>query len=397
MTIHLKIGITIIVSLGFVLLIGWTSVTNQGPQPSWQGKIVTDKNIRVVNNPAEPLFGELILQLEQDLSIGGNENDDNYYFPKGVRGLSVDDEGNIYVTDGGNRRIQKYDKTGKYVQTIGRGGQGPGEYQSPSRILFDEEGSLCVYDSPAIHFFHKDGTFIKKVVLKIFINDPVITTGRFVYGITPASFRPGGPKESIAKMDLEGTLAQTVAEFQVEYDVNRNIIAWHGYSNHLSLSPISLKSFCYGYSAEYKIYLADSEGKTILIMTKDEKPKSITSEEKAAIRKVGPWGGYLRSGNQNLEEGIVFPPQRPYFTLLRTDGAGRIYVERRKSILDKSSEMLYDIFCTDGYYLYKMQLGFRPIFMKAGFIYEVRENKETGDVKIIRYKIKNWEQIKVGI
>jgi len=397
MSVRLKIGITIILFLGIAVFMGWTSVASPVSQPSWKGKIVTENGVKMVKNPAEPFYGELILQLEQDLSIGGNENDDNYYFPKRVQGLTVDDEGNIYVTDGGNRRIQKYDKTGKYVQTIGRRGQGPGEYQSPGRILFDDEGNLCVYDSPAIHFFHKDGTFIKKVVLKTFISYPVITSGRFVYGITPASFQPGGPKESIAKMDLEGTLAQTVAEFQVEYDVSRNIIAWHGYSNRLSLSPISLKSFCYGYSAEYKIYLADSEGKTILTMTKDEKPKSITSEEKAAIRKAGPWGGYARPGNQNLEEGIVFPPHRPYFTLLQTDGAGRIYVERRKSILDKSSEMLYDIFCTDGYYLYKMQLGFGPIFMEPGFVYEARENKETGDVKIIRHKIKNWEQIKDGI
>jgi hypothetical protein len=397
MSIRSKIGITIILSLGIVLLIGWTSVINQGPQPSWKGKIVTENGVKIVKNPAEPLYGELILQLEEDLSIGGNENDDNYYFPKRVQGLTVDDEGNIYVTDGGNRRIQKYDKTGKYVQTIGRRGQGPGEFQSPGRILFDNEGNLCVYDSAAIHFFHKDGTFIKKVVLKTFINDPLITVGGFVYGITPASFQPGGPKESIPKMDSEGTLAQTVAEFQVEYDVSRNIIAWHGYSNHLSLSPISLKSFCYGYSAEYKIYLADSEGKTILTMTKDEKPTSITSEEKAAIRKVGPWGGYARPGNQNLEDGIVFPPHRPYFTLLQTDGASRIFVMRRKSVLDKSSEMLYDIFCADGYYLYKMRLGFRPIFMMAGFIYEARENKETGDITIVRHKIKNWDQIKEGI
>jgi hypothetical protein len=73
------------------------------------------------------------------------------------------------------------------------------------------------------------------------------------------------------------------------------------------------------------------------------------------------------------------------------------FMERMKSILDTSSELRYDIFCADGYYLYKMRLGFRPIFMKVGYIYEVRENKETGDVKIIRYKVKNWDQIKAGI
>jgi hypothetical protein len=132
-------------------------------------------------------------------------------------------------------------------------------------------------------------------------------------------------------------------------------------------------------------------------MTKAEKPSSITSEEKDAIRKEGPYAAVWRSGNPKSEEGIVFPWYRPYFSRLQSDGAGRIYVMKRKSILDKSPEMRYDIFCADGYYLYKMRLGFRPIFMKVGYIYEVRENKETGDVKIIRYKVKNWDQIKAGI
>jgi hypothetical protein len=104
MSVRSKIGITTILSLGIILLIGWTSVANQGSQLSWKGKIVTENGVKVVKNPAEPLYGELILQLEQDLSIGGNESDDNYYFPKGVWELNVDDQGNIYAADGGNRR-----------------------------------------------------------------------------------------------------------------------------------------------------------------------------------------------------------------------------------------------------------------------------------------------------
>jgi hypothetical protein len=70
MSVRSKIGITTILSLGIILLIGWTSVANQGRQPTWKGKIVTENGVKVVKNPTEPLYGELILQLEQDLSIG---------------------------------------------------------------------------------------------------------------------------------------------------------------------------------------------------------------------------------------------------------------------------------------------------------------------------------------
>jgi hypothetical protein len=96
----------------------------------WKGKVVIENGVKVVQNPAEPLYAEFSFELQKELTIGGDPNNEAYYFPKGAR-LSVDEEGNLYVCDGGNRRIQTYDKSGKYVRTIGRQGQGPGEYMYP--------------------------------------------------------------------------------------------------------------------------------------------------------------------------------------------------------------------------------------------------------------------------
>ena len=36
--------------------------------------------------------------------------------------IDIDKEGNVYVTDTGNNRIQKYDSNGNYVLKWGRGG-----------------------------------------------------------------------------------------------------------------------------------------------------------------------------------------------------------------------------------------------------------------------------------
>ncbi|MFC1554878.1 6-bladed beta-propeller [candidate division KSB1 bacterium] len=52
--------------------------------------------------------------------------DSNYSFHQ-PNDLAVDDEGNIYVLDSGNCRIQKFDKNGTYLSTMGRRGEGPGE------------------------------------------------------------------------------------------------------------------------------------------------------------------------------------------------------------------------------------------------------------------------------
>jgi len=40
---------------------------------------------------------------------------------------------------------------------------------------------------------------------------------------------------------------------------------------------------------------------------------------------------------------------------------------------------------------------FLPELVKNGYLYNIEENDETGDVFIKRYKIKNWGKIKEGI
>jgi hypothetical protein len=93
---------------------------------------------------------------------------------------------------------------------------------------------------------------------------------------------------------------------------------------------------------------------------------------------------------------MEFPGHRPYFSNFMADDEGRLYVGRSKSILDKSPERLFDIFSRDGFYLYRMKLNFWPHVIKRDGFYEIRQNEETGDIKIIRHKIKNRAQFKNG-
>jgi hypothetical protein len=81
--------------------------------------------------------------------------------------IDVDREGNIYVLDSGNFRIQKYDSNGKYMKTIGRRGQGPGEFESADKFCLDKQENIFVTDwmraivfdsnGEEINRFHKEG------------------------------------------------------------------------------------------------------------------------------------------------------------------------------------------------------------------------------------------------
>jgi hypothetical protein len=151
MSVLSKIKITIILSLGITFASRWLPAFSQGQKPAWKGKIVAENGVKIVKNPTAPLYGEFACQLEEDLSVGGNVNDDNYYFPRGIFALNVDGDGNIYVSDFGNIRIQMYDKAGKFVRTLGRKGQGPGEFQMPRKVLFDSKDNPWVFDVMTLH------------------------------------------------------------------------------------------------------------------------------------------------------------------------------------------------------------------------------------------------------
>jgi len=140
-------------------------------------------------------------------------------------------------------------------------------------LQFDAKGNIIVYDARMAHVFTQDGKFIKRIPLKAFTNFTLMTSSGFLFGATQPSFSDkNGPKEGVAKLDPDGTLIGKIAEFRNEFSEGANVMAWHAYNYRLSLSLLDSKSFIYGFSSEYKIYVADAEGKTSLIIVKDEKP-----------------------------------------------------------------------------------------------------------------------------
>ncbi|HEY6508594.1 MAG TPA: 6-bladed beta-propeller [Vicinamibacterales bacterium] len=59
-------------------------------------------------------------------------------------------------------RISVFDRTGRYLRTIGRTGTGPGEFRTPHAVEFDSRGRLIVADrhNHRIQILTKDGTFV---------------------------------------------------------------------------------------------------------------------------------------------------------------------------------------------------------------------------------------------
>lgn len=61
-------------------------------------------------------------------------------------GLAVDPEGNLYVCDTLNDRIEVFDAEGKFISTYGKNGDGPGYFARPKGIAIDSDGHIWVAD-----------------------------------------------------------------------------------------------------------------------------------------------------------------------------------------------------------------------------------------------------------
>ena len=365
-------------------------LTAQAGKSAWKGTVSTEDGIKVVKNPSDPLYGEFVFAFKEDLRLGGDPDKEASYFPKGAM-LSVDGAGNLYVTDWGNRRVQMFDKGGAFVRTIGRQGQGPGEYMSAGYVHIEADGNVWVEGGPQWVVFSKDGLFLKNVVVSKFMRQKMLGPGGSFIGTTQPSAAQGDPKHELVKVESDGKTFRTIAEFRGELSQAKRAISYHSYSNSIAFAPVGPDAFVYGFTDEYKLYVADFEGRTTLVIIKDEKPQSISGSEKDETRKNGVWAV---TGSNNPEEGIFFPDHRPYFSRLMADDAGRIYVFRSNSILEKDAPICVDVFSREGVYLYRMTWASWPAAIRSGFFYEVREDPETSEYLVIRQKITNWEAMK---
>ncbi len=60
--------------------------------------------------------------------------------------VAVDKDGNVYVTDTFNNRVEIFDADGNFINTFGKNGDGPGYFERPKGIAVDADGHIWVVD-----------------------------------------------------------------------------------------------------------------------------------------------------------------------------------------------------------------------------------------------------------
>ncbi|MGZ5454818.1 MAG: NHL repeat-containing protein, partial [Candidatus Aminicenantales bacterium] len=158
------IALAIVPSLVVIAIIPLFLTAVPAPQ-----KIEAVDGVRIVHNAKGGLWGKTPkIGLELVRKIGDVDTEDEHLAFNFPIDVAVDKDGAIYVLDAGNARIQKFGPDGKYLATIGRKGQGPGEFIMPDSIGFDKDGNLVVADmaQSRVHVIIGGGKDVRSVVIK---------------------------------------------------------------------------------------------------------------------------------------------------------------------------------------------------------------------------------------
>jgi hypothetical protein len=80
--------------------------------------------------------------------------------------VAWDAAGDIFVSDGyGNSRVAKFDKNGKFIKSWGSKGSDPGKFDIPDSLATDSQGNLYVAErgNKRIQVFDNDGTYKNQI------------------------------------------------------------------------------------------------------------------------------------------------------------------------------------------------------------------------------------------
>jgi hypothetical protein len=102
------------------------------------------------------------IELKLIMEWGDEEYDDENQFFRMPTDIKIGQDGLVYILDQGDDQIKVFERSGKYVRTIGRRGQGPGDLLYPLSMAFDRENNIIIADNYnlRIQAFNPGGNYL---------------------------------------------------------------------------------------------------------------------------------------------------------------------------------------------------------------------------------------------
>jgi hypothetical protein len=346
-----------------------------------------------IQNRDKPLKGEWNFHLEKVWEV---DKAGESVFGRPFTLTAAEDD-RLYVYDMKNGENYIFDKNGAFIRTFGRSGQGPGELVGQERTQLIE-GQLAIIARNGIHFFSREGEYIRTSGQEKVRRPPqiVFSEDEFIaFPMTGIGSPEGRAEIYYCKLDTEverkiGEFSLTQAGIGQADDNVVDIIV-------VGLSPLLAAGYnhgrlYWGVSHSYQVHISDLEGRTLGGFSIDRKSRKVSDSFK---RK------YLKGMNILAE--LAGPISKSFSNRLThyhqiEVHEGLVYVFVPELDLDQGTPRIaqIDIFSPEGRYLHRAHLDFGKglahlfsplsnLAFRNGYLYAVCV-REDDTVVLVRYK-----------
>jgi hypothetical protein len=366
----------------------------KGPQGGANAAVRTETvdGVTLVHDPPVPLDPKKTVRFEEEVSFGAEESGPGTIFKPGP--FAVDAKNRVFIFESGDGVIKLFGDDGGFLKSIGRKGQGPGEFSSAFFLGFCPDGRLLVTDfrNKRTSFFGPEGDFLSSFQWGKNISPPILVLDG-AYIVRESLYDAGGSKLFVKTYDLEGAEIKDWGEFtsppmkqSTLGEVMITVSIPYGPSSVLTGDPV-LRRVYHCLNDKYLIEVFDSDGRIFRKIDRPYERPPVTDADKTEF--LARTGGSQRV--TDIYKDVPWPKLKTVTERMLCDDRGFLWVATNETKAEAGRKLTaYDIFDTEGRYDARVWLDFNPISFAAGKMYRWKEDPESGVRTLTRYRVV-WE------
>ena len=258
-------------------------------------------------------------------------------------------DGRIVVVNSGTHELKVYSANGQYSHAIGRGGGGPGEFDSPRMLWVLPGDSLVVLDFTRISVFDSTGAFVRAALSGSWSPQDRFADGTFLRLVIPPGkdpFQPGylRPLYAVVRTAEDGSAADTLTYIPGD-ELFRQEVAGGVASHYAPVGAVRTAathgdSIYTGDGSAYEVWDFDQRGVPVRII---RRASERTPVDATAIRSFEAFildravTDAQRVSRNRLFREWTYPSFQPAYDRLLVDAEGNVWT-RHFSIGDQQSE-----------------------------------------------------------
>ena len=347
--------------------------------------------IEYIHNTETPLFPDRTVAFEEESVIKSEDEEGNILLYRPGWYL-VNHRGFVYICDLQDLIIKVFDPDGHMIRTIGRKGDGPGEFQNIGEMALLPDGRLLVLDWEAhrVSLFDIEGRFINSHKFLNWSYDIFLTTNSFY--VRDERIFGEKTKLVVKACDLAGNEIFTLSGFEPHHSQEiKESGSWFNVS-----VPYDVRSILAGdqkntrlyhcKNDQYMIEVYDQNGKLFRKIGRPYQPIPTKAEDKKKYLE-----GFADSSEAHLaliDKHVQMPPVKTITDRLLVDDSGNLWVETNEQKDEQGKSLLaYDIFDEDGIYTAKVWIDISPGIFRDGKMYTRETDEDTGYRIFKRYRV----------